>query len=193
MMKRTIPLTNEQQQLVAANLSVVRWTIRESFHVNESIYGFGYDDLYQEGCIWLCHAAASYNPARAQFQTYAKKVVRNGLLSYCREQCRRERHFTRLGVGEHGELTADGSVLQQTDDFESRISMLEVMQLLESCAKDYHGVAKLGITALELKIKGMSITEIAALYDVPPSDVGAWITRSKQKLRKDPLFMSSIT
>lgn len=192
-MKRTIPLTNEQQEMVAANLSVVRWTILESFHVNETIYGFGYDDLYQEGCIWLCHAAASYNPALSKFPTYAKKVVQNGLTSYCREQCSRERHFTRLGVGEHGELTAEGSVLQQADDFESRISMLEVMQLLESRANAYHGVARLGIKALELKIRGMSITEIAKLYDVPPSHVGAWITRSKQKLRKDPLFLSGIT
>lgn len=192
-MKRTIPLTNEQQEMVAANLSVVHWTIRESFHVNETIYGFGYDDLYQEGCIWLCHAAVSYNPALSKFPTYAKKVVRNGLTSYCREQCSRERHFTRLGVGEHGELTAEGSVLQQPDDFESHISMLEVMQLLESRARDYNGVTRLGIKALELKIRGMSITEIAKLYDVPPSHVGAWITRSKQKLRKDPLFLSGIT
>ena len=192
-MKRTIPLTNEQQKMVAANLSVVHWTIRESFHVNETIYGFGYDDLYQEGCIWLCHAAVSYNPALSKFPTYAKKVVKNGLTSYCREQCNRERHFTRLGVGEHGELTAEGSILQQADDFESRISMLEVMQLLESRARDYNGVTRLGIKALELKIKGMSITEIAKLYDVPPSHVGAWITRSKQKLRKDPLFLSGIT
>lgn len=192
-MKRTIPLTNEQQEMVAANLSVVHWTIRESFHINETIYGFGYDDLYQEGCIWLCHAAVSYNPALSKFPTYAKKVVRNGLTSYCREQCSRERHFTRLGVGEHGELTAEGSVLQQPDDFESRISMLEVMQLLESRARDYNGVTRLGIKALELKIRGMSITEIAKLYDVPPSHVGAWITRSKQKLRKDPLFLSGIT
>lgn len=192
-MKRTIPLTNEQQKMVAANLSVVHWTIRESFHVNETIYGFGYDDLYQEGCIWLCHAAVSYNPALSKFPTYAKKVVQNGLTSYCREQCSRERHFTRLGVGERGELTAEGSILQQADDFESRISMLEVMQLLESRVRDYNGVTRLGIKALELKIGGMSITEIAKLYNVPPSHVGAWITRSKQKLRKDPLFLSGIT
>lgn len=33
-MKKTIPLTIEQQELVAANLSVVRWAIREGFHVN---------------------------------------------------------------------------------------------------------------------------------------------------------------
>lgn len=192
-MKHTIPLTNEQQEMVAANLSVVHWTIRESFHVNETIYGLGFDDLYQEGCIWLCHAAVSYNPALSKFPTYAKKVVQNGLISYCRKQCYRERHFTRLGVGEHGELTAEGSVLQQADNFESRISLMEIMQLLESRVKDYNGVARLGIKALELKIRGMSITEIAKLYDVPPSHVGAWITRSKQKLRKDPLFLSSIT
>ena len=167
-MKRTIPLTNKQQEMVAANLSVVHWTIRESFHVNETIYGFGYDDLYQEGCIWLCHAAVSYNPALSKFPTYAKKVVQNGLTSYCREQCSRERHFTRLGVGEHGELTAEGSILQQADDFESRISMLEVMQLLESRARDYNGVTKLGIKALELKIRGMSITEIAKLPAISP-------------------------
>lgn len=192
-MKHTIPLTNEQQEMVATNLSVVHWTIRKSFHVNETIYGFGFDDLYQEGCIWLCHAAVSYNPALSKFSTYAKKVVQNGLTSYCRKQCCRERHFTRLGVGEHGELNAEGSVLQQADNFESRISLMETIQLLESRVKDYNGVTRLGIKALELKIRGMSITEIAKLYDVPPSHVGAWITRSKQKLRKDPLFLSSIT
>lgn len=192
-MKRTIPLTKQQQEMVAANLSVVHWIIRKSFHVNETVYGFGYDDLYQEGCIWLCHAAVSYNPSLSKFPTYAKKVVQNGLTSYCRKQCGRQRHFTRLGVGEHGELTAEGAVLQPADDFASRISMLEVMQLLESCARDYNGVARLGIKALELQIRGMSVTEIAALYHVPPSHVGAWITRSKQKLRKDPLFLSGIT
>lgn len=192
-MKRYIPLTKEQQEMVTANLSVVRWAIREGFHVNETIYGFGYDDLYQEGCIWLCHAAVSYTPTLSKFPTYAKKVVKNGLTSYCRTQCSKQRHFTQLGVGEHGELTAEGTVLHQTNDFESQISMLETIQLLESCAKEYNGVAKLGIKALELKIRGLSVTEIAKLYNVPPSHVGAWITRSKQKLRKDPLFLSGIT
>lgn len=191
-MKHTIPLTKEQQKMVAANLSVVRWIIGEYFHVNETIYGFGYDDLYQEGCICLCHAAVSYNPALSKFPTYAKKVVQNGLTSYCRKQCSNERRFIRLSIEEHGELTAGGVTLHRTGDFESQISMLETVQLLESRARDYRGVARLGIKALALKIMGMSITEIAELYHVPPSHVGAWITRSKQKLRKDPLFLSGI-
>ena len=62
-MKWDIPLTREQQELVENNLSLVYWVIMESIHVNETIYGFGYEDLYQEGCIWLCHAATTYNPA----------------------------------------------------------------------------------------------------------------------------------
>ena len=50
-MKRDIPLTREQRELVENNLSLVYWVIMESIHVNETIYGFGYEDLYQEGCI----------------------------------------------------------------------------------------------------------------------------------------------
>ena len=53
-MKRDIPLTREQQELVENNLSLVYWVIMESIHVNETVYGFEYEDLHQEGCIWLC-------------------------------------------------------------------------------------------------------------------------------------------
>ncbi|MCM1214948.1 MAG: sigma-70 family RNA polymerase sigma factor [Lachnospiraceae bacterium] len=191
-MKRIIPLTPAQQELVETNLSIVRWVITESIHVNETIYGFEYDDLYQEGCVWLCHAAATYNAGLARFPTYAKKVVRNGLLSYCRQMCAIQHRLSRLTIGEHGELICDGLPLAQPDDFESRISTLETLELLASREKDYRGVAKLGIEALELKIKGMSVSEIAQLYHVPPAHVGAWISRSVQKLQKDSSFLSGL-
>ena len=48
-MKKEIHLTMEQQILVENHLSIVHWTIRESIYVNKAIYGFEYDDLYQEG------------------------------------------------------------------------------------------------------------------------------------------------
>ena len=83
-MQKNIKLTPEQQLLVENNLPVVHWVIVNSIHVNPCIYGMSYEDLYQEGCIWLCRAAVTYNAAKALFSTYAKKVVRNGLISYCR-------------------------------------------------------------------------------------------------------------
>lgn len=192
-MKPDIRLTKEQQRLVESHLSVVQWVIRESIHVNETIYGFGFDDLYQEGCIWLCHAAATYNAGLSQFETYAKAVVRNGLYSYCRQLCSRQRRFCFLAAGEHGELTADGVIIEQPDYFEVHISTMETLDLLRSCANDYQGVARLGIHALELKVKGIGVTEIARLYHVPASHVGAWISRSAEKLRNDPKFLSGLS
>ena len=191
-MKRNIPLTREQRELVENNLSLVYWVIMESIHVNETIYGFGYEDLYQEGCIWLCHAAATYDPVRSRFPTYAKRIVRNGLLSYCRQMCFRQRRFTYLAVGLHGELLADGEPILPQDDFHAQVNMIETLDLLAYAEKKYQGVTKLGIEALKLKLKGMSVSEIASLYHVPPPHVGAWISRATQKLRKDTPFLSGL-
>lgn len=74
-------LTKAQQKLVAQNLPVVHWVICDYIHVNPTICGLEYSDLFQEGCLWLCKAAATYkDDGRAQFSTYAKTVVKNGLL-----------------------------------------------------------------------------------------------------------------
>lgn len=78
-----------------------------------------------------------------------------------------------------------------SDAFELQIEERKVLELLRSRADAYSGVARLGIEALELKVKGMSVTEIAKLYDVPPSHVGAWISRSAQKLRGDEKLLAA--
>lgn len=185
-------LTKDQKQLVEDHLSVVYWVIHENIKANENAYGLNYDDLYQEGCLCLCQAAATFDPSRAQFSTYAKKVVRNGLIDYCRQTGSKQNHVSYFTEGEHGELIADGAELQQSDAFRNRISEFETLELLRSMKNAYTGVAKLGIEALELKVKGLTVTEIAGLYDVPASHVGAWISRSVKKLRKDPGFMAGI-
>lgn len=191
-MQKNIALTPEQQHLVETSLSVVHWVIVENIHVNRTIYGMAYEDLYQEGCIWLCKAAATYDASLSLFPTYAKKVVRNGLISYCRRQCDKEKHFVHLDVGDNGELLAGELDRCTVDRSASHISFLETLDLLESRKAAYRGVSRLGIEAMALKIRGYSITEIAAFYDVPPSHVGAWISRSTQKLRNDPAFLASL-
>ena len=192
-MNQNFQLTTEQQALVSKHLSIVHWIISSSIHVNHQVCGLEYSDLFQEGCLWLCKAAATYRPELAQFETYAKHVVRNGLLSYCRQICCRSRRNSRLVIGEHGELAADGEELDiQADNFDSDISLMETLDLLESCKQDYCGVARLGIEAIALRIQGMRVIDIAKLYQVPPSHVGAWISRSATKLRQNPKFLSSI-
>ncbi|RFZ77615.1 sigma-70 family RNA polymerase sigma factor [Lacrimispora amygdalina] len=191
-MQKNMKLTMKQQCLVESNLSIVHWVIVKNIHVNCTILGMSYEDLYQEGCIWLCKAASSYDPSLSLFPTYAKKVIRNGLISYCRRRCDKEKHFVYLDVGDNGELL-QGAIERSTMDGSAfDISFLETLDLLDSRKAAYHGVARLGIEALALKIRGYSITEIAALYDVPPSHVGAWISRSAQKLRNDPAFLAGL-
>ena len=55
--------------------------------------------------------------------------------------------------------------------------------------REYSGTARLGIEAIELKLKGYSGKEIADMYGVKPNLVGAWISRAKQKLRKNQVFV----
>ena len=192
MKKKKFVLTNSQKELVEKNLLVVHWVILQNIHIHESIYGLGYDDLYQEGCIWLCHAAVTYEEKYALFSTYAKTVVRNGLFSYCRQLYAKEGHSSHLSLSEYEEYISDGIVSAATDTVEKQISLLETLDLLETSKGAYQGVARLGIEALELQIKGFNISDIAKLYDVPPSHVGAWVSRSAQKLKKDKNFLSGI-
>lgn len=192
-MKKDVQLTPSQRALVEDHLSVVRWVIFHHIQANETIYGLSYDDLYQEGCIWLCRAAASYDASIATFKTYAKTVVRNGLITYCRAICKKQKRMLFLETCEQGELLVNGQKLSaQTDDFDATVSYLEIVSLLKSMKKDYNGVARLGVEALQLKIEGLGISEIARLYGVKPSHVGAWISRAARKLRDNPSFLAEL-
>lgn len=70
-MKYNQPLTPAQQSLVEQNTTLIHWTIRKYIDSRENICGLGYDDLYQEGALGLCYAAATYRPGVAQFHSYA--------------------------------------------------------------------------------------------------------------------------
>ena len=48
-MKRLPPLNEQQQQLVEKNLTVIHWAIHNFVKINETVFGFEYDDLYGEG------------------------------------------------------------------------------------------------------------------------------------------------
>lgn len=183
-MKFTQPLTNEQQRLVEAHLRLVHWTIRQYIDVNESVCGLGYDDLYQEGSLALCYAAATFEDRGTLFKTYAIPVIRNHLLDHCRRIAAQRRNMPVLSLDappcEDWPPTA-------YDDTEERLSEIYASQLLEHGKRIYSGVAKLGVEAMELKIRGYSGADIAKLYGTKPTHVGAWISRAAAKLREDPI------
>ena len=96
-------------------------------------------------------------------------------------------------IGGRGGLAAEGEALgPQCDALDAQGAWMETLSRREASKQDYDGVARLGIEALALKLQGMRVTDIAELYQVPPSHVGAWISRSVAKLRSDPRFLASL-
>jgi RNA polymerase sigma factor (sigma-70 family) len=192
-MEFTQPLTIEQYELVEKNLDIVKWAIFKHIEVNKNIYGFEYADLYQEGCLLLCHAAVKYDGELAQFGTFANIVVKNGLLDYCRSMCgkqKRRQYFTDFDseTGTHD----ISSPHYDEAPYNERISETELDNLFCAIKKQYTGVALLGVQALELKVKGYSGADIAKMWGVKQNHIGAWISRAKAKLRRDKQFIFAL-
>ncbi len=190
-MMKKFSLNAEQKILVEKNLDIVKFAIHKSIIFNDNLYGFAYDDLYQEGCIWLCKAAFSYNEARdVKFTTYAEKVVVNGLRTYCRLMYGKQKHYVSLLARNETDNIIYAVKQVASEDLLNRLlEEQDIFQLLHSCKQQYTGTARLGIEAIEWKVKGLSGAEIAKMYGVKPNLVGAWISRATQKLRQNESFM----
>ena len=179
------------EKMITENMDAVKWCIIRHIHVNEQIQGLGYDDLYQAGCLALCEAARSYDSS-TKFRTYAQVFVRNRLIDHCRKIKRRQDKTCYLenqnpdtDEGRYADLMA-----ARDDETEPQVYAGEINSLLEKTKRKYSGVTLKGIEAIELKIKGYSGVEIAALYGVEPNLLGAWISRARQKLKSDGEFMA---
>ena len=166
MKNRDIALTDAQRSMVEANMDVVRWAIRTSIQVNEQHYGFGYDDLFQEGCIWLCKAAVTYDP--------------DGGASF--------------PVSEIFDTEADNhrAMASGIRSLQEQLAEVDALSLLESAKQQYNGVARLGIEAMQLKFIGLSNTDIAAYYGVKANYLGAAVHRAAERLRNNAEFLNSL-
>jgi RNA polymerase sigma factor (sigma-70 family) len=188
-------LNEAQRNLVAGHTDIVKWAIYHHITVNESIPGLGYDDLFQEGCLCLCHAAVTYDGETAAFETYAQVVVRNGLFTYCKKIF--GKHKNVVSIADLSQKSGDGEndkgSYAAEDTYDKLLSDIAVFGLLESTKSEYGGVTRLGIDALELKAKGYTGAEIAHLWGVEQNHVGAWISRAKGKLRRNERFMTELT
>lgn len=194
-MKIRRPLTPEQQSVVEQNTALIHWTIRKYIDIKENICGLGYDDLYQEGALALCYAAATYHIGGAQFKSYAITVIRNHLLDHCRRIAVQLRNAPTCSLDDSPDEDSPPKIKGCDicrDDTDQWISNIYVSELLEHGKRHYHGVAKLGIEAMELKIKGYTGADIANLYHAKPNHVGAWISRAADKLRNDAIFVDLI-
>ena len=69
--------------------------------------------------------------------------------------------------------------------FGDRVDVRDLLQALAKAGKQYHGVARRGVQALEMQVYGYTTREIAELYGVRSNVVAAWVSRARQMLKKE--------
>ena len=187
-------MNEAQRVLVEENLTLVGQIIARHIRYNEDICGMGYDDLYQEGCWALCRAAVTYDQAGrgTPFSAYARPVIRNHLLDHCRRVLCQRKHLptVALDVSVSEDIPPPEDWFRDTNGQEVWDAQILADQLLEHGKCTCTGVARLGVEALALKVKGYTGADIARIYHTKPNHVGAWISRAAEKLRGDEAFVS---
>lgn len=184
-------LNDLQRQRVEDHLALVEQVLRRSIKTNEAVDGMGHDDLYQEGCIALCRAAVSYREEMGAFPSYARTVIRNYLLDRCREIQSARKNLPLLSLDAFAEMGAPEPVSPfHTEDLISDVSS---STLLSHFKNRYHGTARIGIEAMELRVRGYSCADIAKLYQKKPNYIGACISRAAEKLRRERIVREFYT
>ena len=151
-------LNDLQRQRVEDHLALVEQVLRRSIKTNETVDGMGYDDLYQEGCIALCRASVSYREEMGAFPAYARTVIRNYLLDRCREIQSARKNLPLVSLDAFAEMGVPEPVSPfHTEDLISDVSS---STLLSHFKNRYHGTARLGIEAMELRVRGYSCADI---------------------------------
>ena len=120
-----------------------------------------------------------------KFSTFASKVVLNGLRTYFQQKNRKQKLLSFVPMDE---------ILESNQPLVHPIEQLiceeEITEMLDQIKKQYTGKVRIGIEAIELKIKGYTGTDIAQMYGTSPKLVGTWISKARVKLRQNPDFIS---
>ena len=194
-MKKMSSLGRREQQLVEQNLHLIPPIIYRRFIINEAIVGFAYEDLFQEGCICLCKAAMNFEESQnVPFPVYAQKVIINGLLTYRHMIFLRQKKISCIPFEWNWtDFTEDSPIshlqIMSEDAADKQLIETDIFDMLYLLKEQYTGITRLGIEALTWKLKGYSGVEIAKMYGVKPNAVGAWISRAKQKLKHNRVFI----
>lgn len=172
----------DQRKLVEENVNLVKQVIARSISPNECIAGLGYEDLYQEGCVALCKASGSYSKKEIPFAAYARSVIKNALIDYCRGIENRHAREGPVDLEQIDEcLLSDCANISAPEKLD--FTLQDAIKLLNDVGTNYTGSMKKGVDALKLRLYGMSGKEIASLYGTRPQLVGAWISKAAKKLR----------
>lgn len=181
-------LTPEQEKLFEENENLIHSIIKK-YIIGAGKYSLNdYDDLAQIARIALCKAIDKYDPNKGALSTFAYPVIRNALYNAFRDQNDGIEQESVSMSDEFVELNVDlayNNITSITDE----IMLKDGISIIEDCTKRYTGIAAKGAEAIKLTLLGYSFTDVAVMYDVEPNVLTAWVTRARQKLKREPAIL----
>lgn len=140
--------------------------------------GFSYEDLVQEGMIYLCKAVKSFNVnnGTAKFSTYAYKCVNNGLKSVLRKQIAQKKYGDIIDLESLAGVLSDNKSME--DEVMSKLSVEEIKQTIKDSLKDKD------VRIITYISERLSYSEIADKMDMSVKQVDVAVQRIRKKLKK---------
>ena len=148
-----------------------------------------YVSLLSAGCdrnYYTAYCRGERHPMGA-FAPFACRYIYNAIVDHCRAMNYRLERSVEISEDENASLL---DMLTCTSvDFDETVTDATAMSALAACKDKYNGVARKGVEAIEMKLKGYEATEIAKHYDTSVNNVNAWISRARSKLRNEPALL----
>ena len=184
-------MTEYQRELVEENLDLVNKVIRGHIGVTNGPMT-SYDDLYQVGCEAICKAAMQYSPKKGPFSPFARKVIYNALIDYCRHVGYRNRNQTDIFFDCDNSALAMLFISTESEAALSNVDHSDAVRIFHERKESYTGITKSGLEAIELQMKGYTVSEIAEMYGTTKNNVYAWISRARKRLVQDKDLISAL-
>ncbi len=176
-------LSMEQQAIVEANMGLVGKVIKDKVHGLGQNTAFGYEDLFQIGCIGLCKAAAT--DKGGCFSTYAYRLIWNEICDALIKASRiQENEF-------YIEDNLTGRV-EKTLCERDLLLLCEQKLLVQTVKERASGMTLKGIDCLLLSVQGYKSADIAKSMDADPGTVRMWMTQARRFLREQPEIIACL-
>ncbi len=153
-----------------------------------NIIGVEVADLYQEGLIGLMHAIHSYNPTRdVLFYTYANACIRTSLMSAIRQTFRQKNRILNYSYSLDKIFEDSGDnfyEILKDESYEPNKLLLSSEDENELINKLKSKLSKSELAIFELRLKGLSNSEIASLIDKDTKYIENSLFRIKRKYKE---------
>lgn len=182
-------MDEKQKKLVEEHLYLIHCILKDSVYVSYTI-GLEYDDLYQEACIGLMKAAKHYNGS-VKFTTYARKVVKNHLISHF-ISTKKVKTLKKIDFISIDSLETSGDCmckLSYRDEIDHTKEY--VNKYLQQKMENTKGVVKKGVCIIHLRMMGYKNCEIAREIGVKNNLVSAWLSKATKEVKPEIMRLTA--